>query len=397
MAKKKKKPSFADRARKLVKKYPRASFDPIEKKELDTSLAELQAEQESYKEANGMNNPKSDGDQSQMPQEQQMMAAEQAMMQQGQNPQPMPQGQAPGRQQPPNMMWDGGTFDILSQTKEENLYDRFSTDYGNMFDKSAANYDRKYQAKKKNVNDWSIPDYSSMLKNDDENLLGNASDKKSLDDKSPFSALSSSMIPQLGVGVATTAGNLFMANRASNQASKNQIKPGMVNPEEIDLSKARDAATSRMALDRKIGQRNMREGARSRGQYLAGTSALSSSMGRNLSETVAGLYGREEEANVNARNRANEINLQAASTADRVNMQNKAAGNAESNHYLSAAIQTPGQVMRDINMSRNQDEMLGVMGNGYKWMDYTDPKTGKKSRRMVFKDADGNLRLTNRG
>ena len=55
MAKKKKQyKTFADRARELVKKYPRASFDPIEKRELDEALAALQEEQDAFKAKHGI-------------------------------------------------------------------------------------------------------------------------------------------------------------------------------------------------------------------------------------------------------------------------------------------------------------------------------------------------------
>jgi hypothetical protein len=47
--------TFADRARELTKKYTRAEFDETEKNELESRLAELAAEQEKYKEANGLN------------------------------------------------------------------------------------------------------------------------------------------------------------------------------------------------------------------------------------------------------------------------------------------------------------------------------------------------------
>ena len=50
----KNKQSFASRARKLINRYKRASYDKVEKEELDAALAALAQEQEAYKQANGI-------------------------------------------------------------------------------------------------------------------------------------------------------------------------------------------------------------------------------------------------------------------------------------------------------------------------------------------------------
>lgn len=47
--------TFAQRAKYLIKKYKGASYDPIQRKELEAELAKLAEEQEAYKQANGLN------------------------------------------------------------------------------------------------------------------------------------------------------------------------------------------------------------------------------------------------------------------------------------------------------------------------------------------------------
>ena len=63
MANKKNKLTFAERAKKIIKRFPRSDFDKIEKEQLDRELAALAQEQEQYRQDNGI-----DQGQSQQPQ-----------------------------------------------------------------------------------------------------------------------------------------------------------------------------------------------------------------------------------------------------------------------------------------------------------------------------------------
>jgi len=54
MAKNKNKPTFASKAKAIIKRFPRADFDRIEKEQLDRELAALAQEQEQYRQENGM-------------------------------------------------------------------------------------------------------------------------------------------------------------------------------------------------------------------------------------------------------------------------------------------------------------------------------------------------------
>src|SRR6056297_3924868 len=63
MAKKNNKPTFAERAKQIIKSYKRSDFDKIEKDQLDRELAALAQEQEQYRQNNGI-----DQEQSQQPQ-----------------------------------------------------------------------------------------------------------------------------------------------------------------------------------------------------------------------------------------------------------------------------------------------------------------------------------------
>jgi len=56
MAKNKNKPTFAARAKEIIKRFPRSDFDKIEKEQLDRELAALAQEQEQYRQENGMAN-----------------------------------------------------------------------------------------------------------------------------------------------------------------------------------------------------------------------------------------------------------------------------------------------------------------------------------------------------
>lgn len=67
------KKSFAKRAKELINKYSRASFDPTEKQELEAALAKLAEEQEAYKQANGIGEYSPENIQAQQMQQRQTM------------------------------------------------------------------------------------------------------------------------------------------------------------------------------------------------------------------------------------------------------------------------------------------------------------------------------------
>ena len=289
MAKKKKQyKTFADRARELVKKYPRASFDPIEKRELDEALAALQEEQDAFKAKHGI------------------------------------------RSQAPNELEGAPT--ML----------QYGTD----------------------------PEYTPV---------------------------NTKLWPSIASGATSLAGNLLLANRALNQSRRDLVQPRTMVAPTIDLSRARTELASQSALARTTAMRNLRDASTSRGQLLAGTAATSIGLNRALSGAMADSYNREAELNFNAQTRAAEINTQLAAEADRINAQNRMLGIDKSNEYLAGAFEVPGQVTRDINQIKEQDRKFSAMGGKYKWFDYVNPKTGKKERRMVFLNEDGEMVLVNGG
>jgi len=76
MATKKKDKTFAERAKKIIKKYPRAEWDNIEKEQLDRELAELAQEQEEYKRANKIGEYSDEAQQEQQMQQQLIQQAQ---------------------------------------------------------------------------------------------------------------------------------------------------------------------------------------------------------------------------------------------------------------------------------------------------------------------------------
>lgn len=294
MAKKKKQhKTFADRARELVKKYPRASFDPIEKRELDEALAALQEEQDAFKAKHGI------------------------------------------RSQAPNEPEGAPT------------------------------------------------------------MLQNGTD--SVEEGGEMTPVKTKLWPSIASGATALTGNLLLANRSLNQSRRDLVKPRTMVAPTIDLSRARAELASQSALARTTAMRNLRNASTSRGQLLAGTAATSIGLNRALSGAMADSYNREAELNFNAQTRAAEMNTQLAAEADRINAQNRMLGIDKSNEYLAGAFEVPGQVTRDINQIRDQDRRFSAMGGRYKWVDYVNPETGKKERRMIFLNEDGETVLVNWG
>lgn len=333
MAKKKKQhKTFADRARELVKKYPRASFDPIEKRELDEALAALQEEQDAFKAKHGIS--------SQAPNEPEGAPT---ILQNGTDPKYMT---------PRNTeLWPSIRFDAKAAARNLPFADRYSKQ------PSTGPGEHSGEITPVNTKLW----------------------------------------PSIASGATSLAGNLLLANRALNQSRRDLVKPRTMVAPTIDLSRARAELASQSALARTTAMRNLRDASTSRGQLLAGTAATSIGLNRALSGAMADSYNREAELNFNAQTRAAEINTQLAAEADRINAQNRMLGIDKSNEYLAGAFEIPGQVTRDINQIKEQDRTFSAMGGKYKWVDYKNPKTGRKERRMVFLNEDGETVLVKGG
>ena len=336
MAKKKKQhKTFADRARELVKKYPRASFDPIEKRELDEALAALQEEQDAFKAKHGIR--------SQAPNE--------------------PEGA-------PTMLW-GGT-----DKKEEDYMEPRNVEFwpSMKFDARALANNLPFADRYSKQSSTGPGEYNGYM-----------------------IPVNTKLWPTIASGATSLAGNLFLANRALKQSRRDLVKPRTMVAPTIDLSRARAELASQSALARTTAMRNLRDASTSRGQLLAGTAATSIGLNRALSGAMADSYNREAELNFNAQTRAAEMNAQLAAEADRLNAQNRMLGIDKSNEYLAGAFEIPGQVTRDINQIKEQDRTFSAMGGKYKWVDYRNPKTGRKERRMVFLNEDGEMVLVNGG
>lgn len=327
MAKKKKQhKTFADRARELVKKYPRASFDPIEKRELDEALAALQEEQDAFKAKHGI------------------------------------------RSQAPNEPEGAPTMLQYGTDGEEDGY-----------------------MTPRNTELWPSMKYDARA------LARPSLVKTGTDPLGEMTPVNTPLWPSIASGATSLAGNLLLANRSLNQSRRDLVKPRTMVAPTIDLSRARTELASQSALARTTAMRNLRDASTSRGQLLAGTAATSIGLNRALSGAMADSYNREAELNFNAQTRAAEMNTQLAAEADRINAQNRMLGIDKSNEYLAGAFEIPGQVTRDINQIREQDRKFSAMGGRYKWVDYVNPKTGEKERRMIFLNEDGETVLVNWG
>lgn len=333
MAKKKKQhKTFADRARELVKKYPRASFDPIEKRELDEALAALQEEQDAFKAKHGI------------------------------------RSQAPNEPEGTPTMLQYGTDSEYMTPRNTELWPSV-----------------KYDAKALASNLPFADRYSKQPSTGPGEYGGE------------ITPVNTKLWPSIASGATSLAGNLLLANRSLNQSRRDLVKPRTMVAPTIDLSRARTELASQSALARTTAMRNLRDASTSRGQLLAGTAATSIGLNRALSGAMADSYNREAELNFNAQTRAAEMNTQLAAEADRINAQNRMLGIDKSNEYLAGAFEIPGQVTRDINQIKEQDRTFSAMGGKYKWVDYRNPKTGRKERRMVFFNEDGETVLVKGG
>ena len=323
--------TFAERAKVLIRKYSKANFDKRESDELEAELAKLSEEQEAFKQANGLGEYE---------------------------------------QESSNMFPNGGLMDTYNPNgtpiqTNQNLMGVW------------------------NYNPSEVPIQNNQAYTPVVTQSQNISPASNFNNdvlQGELSPYKTSITPSIISGAASALGNLYLARQAGKQYSPTNLP--RVNPETIDLSRSREAIKEQGSLARSSAQRSISQGAGSRGQYLAGISAASTGINRNLSDAIGSTYEKEALTNAQARQMASSQNAQLAAQEAGMNQLDKQLSNAEKNAYLAAAIGTIPQTMRDINMTKSQDKMAGLGQGNFKWETYKDPITGKKSTVKVFTDPE---------
>lgn len=317
----KNKQTFAARAKQIIKKYKRASFDAAEKKELDDALAALAQEQEAYKQANGIGEYSPEN-----------MQAEQ------------------GVQQFP----DGGYINGKPGWTDESALYSSSTGMLPM-------------AAEEPIVDIDLSQYANQF------AASTTPAAPAITGKSPLTAMGSTsgVLPSIIGGIASGVGNLVLSGMSKPVEMK-----ATYTPEQISLARQRERLGREAGTATNIATRGLR-GTGNRGAYLAGAGTAVAGVNKNLSDALGQSYLTEEQMNLEQRNKAQDYRNQVKA----MNWQARQQAQQDKQAYRSAAISTIPAVMTDINRIQSQNALLESLGSQNYAM---QPSTGNRVRDILL-------------
>lgn len=297
--------TFAQRAKYLIKKYKGASYDPIQKKELEAELAKLAEEQEAYKQANGI-------------------GVQQAGAQQGVNP-------------------DGSL-------QYSGLGDSFVAERIPAGDIAST------------IHSYVKP---MIAVNPELEPLDVQSQQQQYYDYKPYST---SVTPALVSGATSLIGNLIMGQLAGKRkVNYATVKPTQIAAEQINLSNERNQLSRQASVASRTGMRNVGTSSRTRGEYMGNVGNMIVGLNQNVADAYSKSYQTEALTNAQARQQASQFNAQSASNAAQYNAnvknlayQQEASNKAEQQEYLSAAMESIPSTMQNIEQLKMFDAGLAV-------------------------------------
>jgi hypothetical protein len=334
MANKKNKPTFASRARDIIKKYKRANWDSIEKEQLDRELAALAQEQEQYRQANGMGNYSDN--------------------------------------RVRNGKHDGitpGSNSILAPNEQSQFdYTLGINTYTNPMTELSKNAPQQLDVPafqdvvSGGPEEWApINDYRASMTSTSAGMLPT----------SGLSNYSTSIIPSIASGAITAGANMFMANRAMRDIPEMSLN--RLSPEEISLARERSGVQRQSSIAGRIARSNAARGSRTRGEYLSTAAAQEAAMNRGTAEALSGLYSQEARMNAAERARVSEANARLQAQEAQANFMAQQQARANRDAYTSAAIQAIPQTMMNVAGIRQQDALINSLGQDYSIGQYQDP------------------------
>lgn len=298
--------TFAQRAKDLIKKYKGASYDPIQKRELEQELGKLAKEQEAYKQANGLNGEP----------------------QQGINPDGSSQF--------------GGTGSSI-------LLERMN------FEPLVSNPIKPLEVQQPSLSHWL---YGL-------NQLSVAQPDSTTSNYVPYST---SIAPALISGATSMIGNLILGNQVGGRkVNYSTMKPTQIAPEQISLAGERNQIAQSAIDAERSAMRSARTAARTRGEYMSNVGSTVVGINKNVGDAYSKSYQTEQLTNAQARQQASQFNAQNRMAVDEynTNIKNKAeqerlANLNEQAEYFGAALESIPSTLQNIDQLRSFDAGLAV-------------------------------------
>jgi len=385
---KKKEYSFADEAKRIMKRFPRRETDPIEKRDYEEAMTRLQQEQELARQELGLGEP------------QQMAGGGKMKYQNGGDYPPVINSMlnynaiedAFTRQQPlpylsPSQLAGMGepynpTQQSVNQPANNANTARTST---NRIPTPALNE----SGVNRNPNERWMANEADLVANNISNsiptrgLSGQTADQINQEEISKLLGNQTTASDNSGVtagdgsfwdknkqyapyaisGAANMISNLLLAN----MAKKNQprVSPAMATAERINLEPQAEALRKSAATAKNVAMGNARNLGVNAGSALANMGAIGAQVDRGLGQNLTNLYMQQEGANVGAQNRANLFNAQSQGRANMMNAQLGQQALQDRLGYTGAALGTIPGVMRDFRADQADQEMRNIMDKYY--------------------------------
>lgn len=423
MKKSKNTPTFAQRAKKIMRKYPKASFDKIEKDALEMEMDALIAEQEAYKQSMGMTQPM--GQQEQMP-----MFGYGDFMDEYSDPfreimlanQPIPtnvstQGNEiwhkqnlgnkvllPSSDPVPTSSIRGTSANMLPMQNMQGIIPGGIVDEktGRKYDfsdyKTGATIGRgnfMYEGKPSTATVVRNPNPIDPIKSFEANKI-NAIGRDAVSRANTLQSElntkeSNPFLPSYVSAGATIGGNLIQALMDKRPKPLNL---GRYSPREVDLTEQRLAAQREADVARSVGRTSARNLGMNAGATMSGIISSEGDVNRTLSDALMKSRLSEEGANVEAANRAGMFNTELGSKETMLNRQMSDEWRERQRGYVAGAIQAVPDAMKDINQIKAQMEYLKQMGmsqeNALKWAMMANPNYSAELQNGVAKQVKFN-------
>lgn len=190
------------------------------------------------------------------------------------------------------------------------------------------------------------------------------------------------LAPYMLSGASNILGNLFLAKQSRDIP---KINPILATPERVNMEPQAEALRAQAGVAKNVASVNARNLGLNSAQAMAGMSAASTGIDRNLGNTLTDLYTRQEQFNTETANRFALSNQEASNRANMMNNQMDYQSRDNRLGYLSGALGTIPGVMRDITQDKKDRHMQDVMRSYYNSMGrnymvegdiFTDPDSG---------------------
>jgi len=402
MKKNNNKPTFASRAKKIMAKYPRATFDKVEKEAMEMELDALIAEQEAMKQAMGMSQPQQEipvGEQTPMFPWGGNMDFRDLLLND-------PTVSKPGAEQfytvPEKKLANGVIVPVSTVTPSTNQntvtpeFERFiknmlpmentlgmvpggkvqlkdgtyTTPYGSGYTGGTVGGGFAFKGENK---PYLLPTKGDLLKTTGKEEMTKLANRPDLVPEALTKESNPFLPSYIGAGV-TALGNIaqmFMDKRPK------PLNMPRYTPEEVDLTEQRLAAERAADLSRSINRTSARNSGMNAAQTMSAGMASESDINRNLSNSLLQTKLAEEQFNKEAQNRAGMINTEIGGKEAMINRQMLEDQKERQRGYLAGVLQTVPDAMKDINQIKAQLEYLKQLGlseeNALKWLSQKNP------------------------